>query len=65
MTPATIREMIECAAPAEKRQMKAWINVELDLMRNVRKAMAEGRQKLELGIEQETNDAECKRPQKQ
>lgn len=58
MNHATIREMIECATDRERRQFKACINVYLDPMRKVRRAMAEGQQKTELGIipEQERNE---------
>lgn len=48
----SLTRMIEQASPQEKRQFKAWLNVELDLMRNVRRAMAEGERKIELGEEE-------------
>lgn len=38
MTPATIREMIEQASPAERRQMKAIVNYNLNSLRKRRKA---------------------------
>lgn len=42
-----MREMIECATDKERKQLKAYINVYLGNM--LRKRMAEGQQKTELG----------------